>query len=127
MMGEVKKRKKKTEGTTGRKKRSKMPNSMACGIDIGDSTSLASVYSPSGELMDRFKFEMSSDGYEMASKRMPDGTKIACEATLMTYPLVRALESYGHSVTVANPKQLKWIVKSKKKNDRVDIVPRNLL
>ena len=101
-------------------KRSSMPNSMACGIDIGDSASLASVYSQSGELVDRFEFEMSSAGYELASKRVPMEARIACEATLMTYPLVRALEGYGHSVTVANPKQLKWIVKSKKKNDRVD-------
>lgn len=97
-----------------------MPNSMACGIDIGDSTSLASVYSQSGELVDRFEFEMSSEGYEMASRRVPMEARIACEATLMTYPLVRALEGRGHAVSVANPKQLKWIVKSKKKNDRVD-------
>ena len=97
-----------------------MPNSMACGIDIGDSTSLASVYSRSGELVDRFEFDMNSEGYASASKRVPREARIACEATLMTYPLVRALEGYGHSVTVANPKQLKWIVQSKKKNDRVD-------
>jgi transposase len=97
-----------------------MPNSMACGIDIGDSTSLASVYSRSGELVDRFEFDMNSEGYASASKRVPREARIACEATLMTYPLVRALEGYGHLVTVANPKQLKWIVQSKKKNDRVD-------
>ncbi|MDG6939301.1 MAG: IS110 family transposase [Nitrososphaerota archaeon] len=100
--------------------RSRMPNSMACGIDIGDSTSLASVYSPSGELVDRFEFEMNSKGYEFASMRVPKEARIACEATGMTYPLVRALEGYGYDVTVANPKQLKWIVKSKKKSDKVD-------
>ncbi len=101
-------------------KGSKMPNSMACGIDIGDSTSLVSIFSPSGELVDRFEFEMNSRGYELASKRVPMEAKIACEATGMTYPLVRALEGYGHDVTVANPRQLRWIVKSKKKNDKVD-------
>ena len=47
-------------------KRFRMPNSMVCGIDIGDSTSLASVYSPSGELVDRFEFGMNSRGYELA-------------------------------------------------------------
>jgi transposase len=97
-----------------------MPNSVACGIDIGDSTSLASVYSKAGELVDRFEFEMNSEGYELASKRVPMEAGIACEATLMTYPLVKALEGRGHRVTVANPKQLKWIVESRKKNDRVD-------
>lgn len=100
--------------------RSKMPNNMACGIDIGDAASLASVYSASGELLDRFSFEMNSGGYELASKRVPMEARIACEATGMTYPLVRALEGYGHDVTVANPKQLKWIVRSKKKNDKID-------
>src|SRR2546422_4952725 len=100
--------------------RSKMPNSMACGIDIGDSASLASVFSPSGELVDRFEFEMNSSGYESVSKRVPREARIACEATGMTYPLVRALEGYGYDVTVANPKQLKWIVKSRKKSDKVD-------
>ena len=72
-----------------------MPNGMVCGIDTGDSTSLASVHSPSGELVDRFEFEMSSSGYELTSKRMPKGAKIACESTDMTYPLVRTLEGYG--------------------------------
>src|SRR5437867_4342453 len=91
----------------GLSERSKMPKSMACGIDIGVSASLASVYSPSGELVDRFEFAMNSSGYELAAKRVPEGTKIACEATGTTYPLVRALEGYGYDVTVANPKQLK--------------------
>lgn len=105
----------------GRKRSNKMPtNSTACGIDIGDSASLASVFSPSGELVDRFEFEMNSLGYESVSKRVPRGARIACEATGMTYPLVRALEGYGYDVTVANPKQLKWIVRSKKKNDKAD-------
>jgi hypothetical protein len=48
-----------------------MPNNIACGIDIGDSTSLASVYSKAGELVDRSEFDTNSEGYEFASRRVP--------------------------------------------------------
>ena len=41
-----------------RRMRPRMPNSITCGVDIGDIMSLASVYSPSGDLMDKFEFEM---------------------------------------------------------------------
>lgn len=39
----------------------------------------------------------------------------------MAYPVFRALKRLGYEdVTVAHPKDLVWIVKSKKKNDNVD-------
>jgi transposase len=39
----------------------------------------------------------------------------------MAYPISRALRMHGYSdVTVAHPKTLAWIVRSKKKNDRAD-------
>jgi hypothetical protein len=39
----------------------------------------------------------------------------------MAYPICRALRTRGYGdVTVAHPKTLAWIVRSKKKNDRVD-------
>ena len=39
----------------------------------------------------------------------------------MAYPIMRALRGHGYGdVTVAHPKELAWIVRSKKKNDRVD-------
>ncbi|TLX92582.1 MAG: hypothetical protein E6K96_10290 [Thaumarchaeota archaeon] len=55
------------------------------------------------------------------TRRVPREATIACDAKGMTYPPVRALEGYGYDVvTVANLKQLQWIVKSRKKAGRVD-------
>ncbi|MHB8568305.1 MAG: hypothetical protein ACYC7D_07440 [Nitrososphaerales archaeon] len=38
----------------------------------------------------------------------------------MVYPLFRAMVQFGYDVTVANTKELAWISKSKKKNDKTD-------
>ena len=79
------------------------------------------VLSPSGDTIDRITFKMTSEGYQLLADRLPQGTKIACEAMGMTYPFFRAMhEQHGFDVTVANPKVLAWIVKSKKKSDKID-------
>jgi transposase len=98
-----------------------MTNPTVAGVDLGDSSSLAAVLSPSGDTIDRITFKMNSEGYQLLADRLPEGTKIACEAMGMTYPFFRAMhEQYGFDVTVANPKELAWIVKSKKKSDKID-------
>lgn len=98
-----------------------MTNPTVSGVDLGDSLSLATVLSPSGDVLDKFTFKMDSEGYRLAADRLPEGTKIACEAMGTTYPFVRAMQGeYGFDVTVANPKQLAWIAKSKKKSDKID-------
>jgi hypothetical protein len=38
----------------------------------------------------------------------------------LAYPVSRALRRFGYDVTVAHPREHAWIVKSKRKNDRVD-------
>ena len=48
---------------------------------------------------------------------VPKEARTACDG--MTYPPVGALEGYDVTV-VTDPKQLKWIVKSKKKSDKTD-------
>jgi transposase len=98
-----------------------MPNTPLCGIDIGDNTSVAALFSPTCDLVDSFSFDMVSQGYQLFSSGVPKDARIGCEATGMAYPLVRALKEMGYSdITVANPKQLSWIVKSKKKSDKID-------
>jgi transposase len=98
-----------------------MTNPIVAGVDLGDFSSLAAVLSPSGDTIDRITFKMTSEGYRLLADRLPEGTKIACEAMGMTYPFFRAMhEQYGFDVTVANPKELAWIAKSKKKSDKID-------
>jgi transposase len=107
------------------KKRGKMKgrkmNSIVAGIDLGDRESLTTVLSPIGDVTDSFTFPMNEEGYAYFADRVPKEAKVAFESTIMAYPIMRALRGHGYmDVTVAHPKTLAWIVKSKKKNDRVD-------
>jgi len=96
-------------------------NSIVAGIDLGDRESLTTVLSPVGDVTDRFTFPMNEEGYAYFASRVPKEARVAFESTIMAYPIMRALRIHGYmDVTVAHPKTLTWIVKSKKKNDRVD-------
>jgi len=96
-------------------------NSIVAGIDLGDRESLATVLSPVGDVTDRFSFPMNEEGYAFFSSRVPKDARVAFESTIMAYPIMRALKMHGYGdVTVAHPKTLAWIVRSKKKNDKVD-------
>jgi transposase len=98
-----------------------MTNPTVAGVDLGDSTSLVTVLSPNGDMLDRFTFQTSQEGYQMLADRLPENAKIACEAMGMVYPFFRAMnQQHGYDVTVANTKELAWISKSKKKNDKTD-------
>jgi transposase len=106
-----------------RKKRIKrrMSNSTIAGVDLGGSSSLATILSPGGEIVERFSFPMSEEGYALFSSRVSRDARIAYEATLMAYPFSRTLKDRGYTdITVAHPAELAWIVRSKKKNDRAD-------
>lgn len=95
-------------------------NNAVAGVDLGDAESVATVLSPSGDVMDKFMFKMDDAGYLQFADRVPKHTRVAFEATGMAYPVYRAFRDYGYDVTVVHPKELAWIVKSKKKNDAVD-------
>ena len=104
----------------GKRKGCKM-NSIVAGIDLGDRESLATVLSPIGDVADRFSFPMNEEGYAYFASRVPKNARIAFESTIMAYPILRAFRTHGYSdITVAHPKTLAWIVKSKKKNDKAD-------
>ena len=65
---------------------------------------------------------MNEEGYSLfASRVLKDAridARIAFEPTIMAYPISRALRMHGYSdITVAHPKELAWVVRSKKKND----------
>jgi transposase len=98
-----------------------MINTIVAGIDLGDRESLATMLSSNGDVVDRFSFATNDEGYAVFASRVPKDARIAFEATVMAYPVSRALKEYGYrDITVAHPKELTWIVRSKKKNDQVD-------
>ena len=93
------------------------------GIDIGEKESVVTYMSPSGDILDHFNFSMNDSGYNEFKKKIPSGVKIAFEASGLAYVVSNKLKSLGYEyLTVAHPKELSWIVKSKKKNDHVDSV-----
>jgi len=52
---------------------------------------------------------------------MNEDGRVAFESAIMAYPISRALKIHGYNdITVAHPKTLRCIMKSKKKNDKVD-------
>ena len=74
-------------------------------------------------MADSFSFTINDEGYSSFAQRVPTNARVAFEATGMSYPVFRALKLRGYEdITVAHPKDLVWIVESKKKNDRVDIL-----
>ena len=102
-------------------KNNKNMNSPVVGIDIGEEKSVVTYLSPEGDVKDNFEFTMNNDGYREFASRIPMETRIAFEASGSAYVVDRTLRELGYSdITVAHPKELAWIVKSKKKNDKVD-------
>ena len=98
-------------------------NSPVAGIDIGERESLATYMAPDGDLGEKFSFSMNPDGYARFSEKIPKETRIAFESSGFAYVFFYALKSMGYDdITVAHPKELSWIVKSKKKNDKVDSI-----
>jgi transposase len=92
------------------------------GVDLGGSTSVATVLSPmDGSVVETFSFSMDDEGYALFSRRVPGNARIAFEATSMAYPFSRRLREMGYQdITAAHATELAWIVRSKKKNDRAD-------
>ena len=61
-------------------------NSLIAGIDLGDSTSLATILTATGDVADRFCFQMDDQGYSLFANRVPRDARLAFEATGMAYP-----------------------------------------
>ena len=95
-------------------------NSSVVGIDLGEKESVATYLLPDGTEKDQFSFTMNADGYKAFSEKIPKDVRIAFEASGSAYSVDRNLRNLGYSdITVAHPKELSWIIKSKK-NDHVD-------
>jgi transposase len=103
-----------------KKAKSSRMNTTVAALDLSDTEGVTTVLSPYGDVTDSFTIRLDEQGFAQFADRVPKDAKIAFEATGMAYPVHRALASYGYDVTVVHPKELAWIVKSKKKNDKAD-------
>ena len=92
------------------------------GIDSGEETSTATIWANEKEL-ETFTFPMKDEGYATLKEKVPLDTRVVFESSGTAYPFFRQLRELGYTdITVAHPKELTWIVKSKKKNDKVDSI-----
>jgi transposase len=92
---------------------------VSVGIDLGEATSHVTIFA--NEKAETFEFPMDPVGYSTLKERVPVDARIVFESSGTAYPFFRQLRELGFAdITVAHPKELAWIVKSKKKNDRVD-------
>ena len=89
------------------------------GIDLGEASSHATIFA--NKKAETFEFPMNPEGYALLKARIPSDARIAFESSGTAYPFHRQLRELGFTdITIAHPKELAWIVKSKKKNDKVD-------
>ena len=103
------------------KKRIDRMNSFVVEIDLEEKESSVTYMAPDGEIKEEFRFFMNTERYSEFARNIPLETRIAFEAS--AYSVSRALKGLGYNdITVAHPKELSWITKSKKKNDRVDSI-----
>ena len=113
------------------KRRIDRMNSFVVGIDPGEKESDACYMSPDGEIKEGFKFPMNKEGYTEFRKKIPVETGIAFEASGSAYAVSSALKDLGYNdITVAHPKELSWITKSKKKirfNNQKDLVLKTMI
>ena len=101
----------------GAKKRSQ--ESITIGLDLGDKTSRYCVLGQSGEVTKEGSVATTRKAMAESFGRMPR-SRIALEVGTHSPWVSRLLSSLGHEVIVANPRRLKLISESSRKDDKVD-------
>ncbi len=98
----------------------KTPQWAAVGIDLGDRTSLVCGLDEKAQIVTEFKIPTTPEALRAKFQRRP--TQIALEAGPHAVWIEHLLTQLGHTVTVANPRQLRLISHSAKKTDRADAI-----
>lgn len=89
------------------------------GLDLGDTKSTLCELDVRGTIVARAEIETTRSALTAKFKRM-DRARVVIEACGQSTWIAKLLESFGHEVHVANPRQLHLISKSVKKTDRND-------
>jgi transposase len=89
------------------------------GLDLSDKTGTYVVVSVEGETTSSGKLKLSQLGLSKAFSTRPP-SQIAIEVGTHSAWVSRTLMALGHTVTVANPRQVKLIADSPRKNDLLD-------
>src|SRR5215210_5322427 len=98
---------------------SSMTPKLVCGLDLGDKKSHVCVCTPEGEILERAKIDTTEPGLaRYFQNRAP--MRIALETGTHSPWVSRLLSLWGHEVLVANPRKVRLIGNSRRKNDRLD-------
>src|SRR5580693_2189301 len=89
------------------------------GMDLGDRTSRYCILDGNGETVREGSVRHNQSGHDTALGQLKR-SRIALEVGTHSLWISRLLKAMGHEVIVANPRQLKLITESSRKNDRVD-------
>ncbi len=89
------------------------------GLDLGDRYSHYCVLTGDGELVEEGRLQSTEASLRKQFANEPR-MRIALEAGTHSPWVSRLLESFGHEVLVANPRQIRAITSSESKNDRND-------
>jgi len=98
-------------------KRSKQ--SVTIGMDLGDKTSRYCLLSDEGEILREGQVATTKAGMAGTFGRV-GRARIAIEVGTHSPWVSRLLRSFGHELIVANPRQVKLITESSRKDDRLD-------
>jgi transposase len=107
-------------GTTTKRSKTKAAKVTATiGLDLGDRTSRYCELSAAGEVVKEASVGMTRQAMtELFGKRLR--CRVALEVGTHSRWVSRLLETLGHEVIVANPRQLKLITESTRKDDKLD-------
>jgi transposase len=89
------------------------------GLDLGDRWSRYCVVDENGVVVAEDRIRTSATALQQRFKRLP-ARRIVLEAGTHSPWVSRLLESLGHRVVVANPRKVRLIYESDRKNDRLD-------
>src|SRR5450432_2824431 len=92
---------------------------LTVGLDLGDSSSRYCILDEAGDKASENKVATTKTGLSSVFGKMPP-CRIALEVGTHSPWVSRHLAGMGHEVIVANPRQVKLITQSVKKNDRMD-------
>ena len=94
-------------------------SAFSIGIDIGDKKSRYCVLDAQGEILSEDSLATTREEFSFYFSSIPK-TLMAIEVGTHSPWISALLESFGHTVYVANPRRMESIHKNRRKNDKVD-------
>src|SRR5215475_2620674 len=92
---------------------------LTIGLDLGDRNSRYCILSEAGDAISTGSLPTSKTGLNSLFEKMP-ASRIALEVGTHSPWTSRHLARLGHEVIVANPRKVRLISQSNRKNDRID-------